>query len=550
MIKFIHTYTEETIEVLLKSGLFKKGHGLKIMHRPEFTPPYDFNTVAKRGSRLHSLLEELSCPFYTDRLQGGLGQPVNYNYDKDLLREYADNEKFEFLGLQLHEWASNFRSDQKRITELCRKEGIDPAKVHKNKAFWEKVKNGSLPLFLEAYSPEEWSNIPLSLTRKQFTEDCITLYTKRYEDTLGLIFPVDSYYMAFRTEIEKGAKLLLPECGWQIPNMRFQIAFTRGMAKSASIPWGIYYECWHCNEKGQFTIPFSLKDSMDEWREDLLHTATGSDLPFEMREHGGSSLSMMERAWVYAYFSGAEILAEEYGVCNTFRSKTSIELSPYGEVKKRFIELTEEYMPQGEIYTPFAVILPKEMLMPDNRFEENYLEFPPDEFFTAEYMKAFRENAEGIFGKCGKYGNMGSTLRNGGIDICDVIYEDMDKDIDKYPYLIDLTGKEDFRKSHKTFTVNEAKKIAEDILPISTDERLHYTFRKTKKGWEILIMNNDGILKETFFPDKILPEATVTTPLILKNQKASVQKLHGTATLSPTSITLHGGEWMILGITV
>lgn len=549
MIKFIHTCTEETIKLLISSSLFKKGHGIKIMHRPDFTPPYDFNTIGNENGWLYKILNELSCPFYIDRLQGGLGQGVNYNYNKELLRKYTDNKNIEFMGLQLHEWASNFRSDQKRITELCEKEGINPEKVHENKDFWDRVKNGELSLFLEAYSPEEWSHIPLSLTRSKFIEDCLTLYKKRKEQTMGLTFPVDSYYMAFRTEIENGARLLLPECGWQIPNMRFQIAFTRGMAKSASIPWGIYYECWHCNEKGQFSIPYSLTDSMDEWREDLLHKASGSDLPFEKREHGGSSLSMMERAWVYAYFSGAQILAEEYGVCNTFRSKNSTELSPYGEVKQRFIDLTQRYAPKGEIFTPFAVILPKEMIMPDNRLEENYLEYPPDEFFTTEYMKNFREKAEAIFGKHGKYGNMGSTLRNGGLqDICDVLYEDMDEDIKNYPYLIDLTGKEDFSKNHKALSIEAAKELSEKLLPINTDNKLHYTFRKHQEGFDVLIMNNDGILHESFTPDNPLPEAIVTTELRTKNKNATVTKTEGTATLSNTTLTLQAGEWVIIEV--
>ncbi len=551
MICFIHTFTQDTIDILLSSGLFRKGHGLKIMHKPDYLPPYDFNSVAKEGGVLHGTLERLSCPFYIDRFQGGLGYTKTYPYDSELLKKYKDSKVFSFMGFQLHEWASNYRSDIKRITELCERKGIPPEEVHNHKKFWKNIKNGTYELFSEVYSPDEWAEIPLALTREAFTKACEALYKRRLRDTDGLIFPTDSYFMAFRTEIENGAKLLLPEVGWQIPNMRLQISFARGMAKSANIPWGIYYECWYCNREGKFSIPFSLKDAGDEWVENLLYEGYGNELPFEKREHGGSSLSLMERAWVYAYFSGAEIIGEEYGICNTFRSCKSTELSPYGDVKKRFIDFTEEYTPEGELYTPFAVILPKEMTMPDNRLLEDYLEFPPDEAFPREYMRSFRSSIESIFGQSGKYGNMGHTLRNGGLpDMCDVIYEDMTDDIENYEYLIDLTAENELKSTYRnTVSVEEAKKIINRLLPVEICDRLHYTFRKTKDGFHILIMNNDGILHENFNPDKILTEATVTAHL---TDSKAVHKLYGDGILNSDSkgfsVTLKGGEWIILSV--
>lgn len=545
MIKFIHTYTEDTIDILLRSGLFRKSHGLKIMHKPDYTAPYDFNNIAAENGRLHETLSSLACPFYIDRFQGGTGYTKTYHYDKELIDKYKSDNKITFLGFQFHEWASNLRNDIKRITELCQKEGISPEEVHKNRSFWNKVKDGTIELFLECYTPDEWSEIPLPLTREQFINACKNLYQKRLKDTSSLLFPTDSYYMAFRYEIENGAKLLLPEVGWQIPNMRLQVAFARGMARSASIPWGIYYECWYCNSDGKFSIPFSLRDTQDEWVEDLLYKGYGSELPFERREHGGSSLSLMERAWVYAYFSGAEIIGEEYGICNTFRSCHSTELSPYGEVKKKFIEFTESYSPEGEIFTPFAVILPEEMTMPDNRLIEDYLEFPPDEAFSKEYMKQFIFETESIFGKNGKHGNMGHTLKNGGLpDICDVIYEDMYESIKNYNYLINITGKNELKNKYKNvISVNDAKRISAELLPVTITDSLHYTFRKTEKGFHILIMNNDGILHENFNPDKIIPEAEVTIQLT-KTKK--ITKLYGNGTLSDNTLTLNGGEWVIL----
>ncbi len=555
MIHFIHTYTPKSVDTLLKSGLFKAGHGLKLMHKPDRTPPDDFNTAARKDGKLHALLEELACPFYVDRLQGGLGNTHTYPYDSSLLSHYAQSQTVDFLGLQMHEWASNFRSDQQRIAELCKKEGADPRTVHERPDLWEKIINGTLPLFLEAYTAEEWQHIALSASREEFLNACETLFARRMEQTNGLLFPTDSYFMAYRTALRHKVKLLLPEVGWQIPNMRLQIAYTRGMAKSADIAWGIYYECWYCNEKGQFSVPYSLTDDKDDWLESFGEEGFGNHLPFARREHGGSSLNLAERAWVYAYFSGAKYMGEEYGICNTLRSVGDTQLSPYGETKKRFIDLTECYEPTGTVYTPFAAVLPAEMEILDERLREEYLDYPPDEepsVFSRAAMQTFIANAESLFGTSGKHGNMGHTLRNSRFpDIADLIHEDMTADLEKYEYLIDLTGKPDLADSRRNvLTPAQAHEKAKELLPVCVTQNLHCTYRTDGSVWQILIMNNDGVYHEPFSPDEILPEAAVRAQLQLKDERTQVKKLCGTGTLTTQDgnlfVSLSGGAWIIL----
>ncbi len=552
MIKFIHTYTEKSIDTLLASGLFRQGHGLKLMHKPVFTPPVDFNTVAREDEKLHGILEDLACPFYIDRLQGGLGSPVKYNYDKALLKHYRDHEKIDFLGLQMHEWASNFRSDMKRIAELCAKEGIAPAEVHNRTDFWEKVQDGTFDLFLEAYTPAEWSGLPLPKTREEFLSACEELFKKRIRETDGLLFTTDSYYMTHRTAIANGVKMLLPEVGWQIPNTRLQIAYTRGMAKSAGIPWGIYYECWYCDEHAHFTIPYSMTDDVDDWRETFGEKGYGCERPMQQRQHGGSSLSMAERIWVYAYFSGAQLMGEEYGICNTLVSTNSMQLSPYGEAKKRFIELTERYTPSGEAYKPFAVVLPAEMEMLDERLAAEYLDFPCDEFFTQEYMQHFNTAMEDIFGKTAPHGNMNHTVRNAGLpDLAEIVHDDMDEALSQYTYLIDLTGKKKLQEKYSNIvTADEAKALAKTLLPVLLPDNLHITARKNNNNWQLLLMNNNGVQHQPFAPDVILPEAQLQVKIELKNKNATIRKKEGTATLTAESgeyfAHFNGGDWIII----
>ena len=376
MITFIHTYAENVFPALVNSGLWRGGDGLKLMHKPGFRPPYDFNSVAAPDGKLETLLRDLKCPFYIDRLQGGLGRTDIYPYDRSLARYYEELLGERFLGFQMHEWASNLRSDEKRIRELMEKEGAAAGDAAAWERMWDRVEAGTLPLFLEAYTAAEWRKRPLFTGISSFLEETRLLYEKRAKNTPGSLIPADSYFMAHRTELENGAKLLLPEAGWQIPNLRAQLAFTRGMAKAANVPWGIYYECWQNTEGYGFTIPYALREEQDEWREDLLHKANGAALPFEKREHGGSSLSLLARAWRLAYFSGAKYLGEEYGVCNTFRDLKEAALSPYGETKREFLRFTEAFPEPGKPFVPIAVVLPKAMEMLDISFGDRWLESP------------------------------------------------------------------------------------------------------------------------------------------------------------------------------
>nr|MCR5263036.1 hypothetical protein [Clostridiales bacterium] len=319
MFSFIHTYTEDSFEGLIKNGLLRRGDGLKLMHKPYMPAPYDFNHIAAAGGDLYNRLSDLRCPFYIDRLQGGIGLPYHYGYSPEIVRAYKELLGDGFWGWQIHEWASNLRSDRNRIREKYSALGIDDD--DKRRVFWEKVISGKEDLFLEAMSPLEWSVYPLPADRMELLEAMYRLYAKRSESTGNMLIPADSYYMAPSIEIKHGAKLLLPEVGWQIGGMRRQLAYNRGMAQAAGIRWGIYYECWCYNSAcGSLTIPFSLREGQDEWIEDQLHTGSGNDRSPEEREKGGTSRNLQARAWRFAYLSGACAIGEEYGVCNTFRS--------------------------------------------------------------------------------------------------------------------------------------------------------------------------------------------------------------------------------------
>ena len=552
MFRFIHTYTQASFPGLVKSGLWREGDGLKLMHKPSFRPPHDYNVALAKDAPLSVLLRELRCPFYIDRLQGGVGYTNTYPYDPAVTARLRETQGDNFLGFQMHEWASNLRSDMERIEALFRREGVsmdDPAAW---RSVFARVEAGELPLFLEAYPAREWANEPPFYGLSSFLAAAYRLYRRRNGETGGMLLPADSYFMAFRAELENGARLLLPEAGWQIPNLRMQLAFARGMANAFGVPWGIYWECWQNTENAGFTIPFSLREGQDEWLEDLLHTGNGHDLPPERREHGGSSLSLAARAWRLAYLSGARYLAEEYGVCNTFRELASFSLSPYGEMKRDFLRFTEAFPAPGEPFVPFAAVLPKDLPMPDVSLGETYLGYPladPACPLPPEKMRRFKADIEALFGVPGGYGNTGHVLKTGGLPaVCDLVYEDMPEALGRYDYLIDLTGGALSREYGNVVTVQEADRLLDSLLPCRVGGGLLAAYNRTPSGWLMLIMNNDGIRHDRFLPDERLPEAAVTAPLRPRSPDARIVPAAGNGTLRGGSITLEAGEWALLRI--
>ena len=558
MFTFIHTYTRDSFEGLVKAGLWRDGDGLKLMHKPGFAPPDDFNSALAPGAPLHRLLTDLRCPFYVDRLQGGLGYTRTYPYAPALVSGLRETLGANFLGFQMHEWASNLRSDMGRIGALFQSLGAGLEDEKTRRAVFSNVAAGETELFLEAYSAREWAEEPPFDDLTSFLAAADRLCRRRAAETGGLLFPADSYFMAPRTELINGARLLLPEIGWQIPNLRVQLAFVRGMASAAGVPWGVYYECWQNTKDAGFTIPFSLRAGQDEWLEDLLHKGNGHNEPPERREHGGSSLSLAARAWRLAYLSGAKYLAEEYGVCNTFRDLTEFDLSPYGRMKRDFLRFTSAFPCPGAPYAPIAVVLPADLPMLDVTLGDKYLEYPltdPACPLPPERMAAFRAGMEAVFGTAGKNGNYGHVLKTGGLPaVCDLVYEDMPEALETYDHLIDLTGAGTLaRRYRNVVTVAEADRLLDGLLPCRVGDGVCAAYTRAPGCWYVLLMNNDGILHDGFLPDRQLPEAAVTAPLRLRDPGAEVSAAAGDGELrrdgGKNTVTLRAGEWLLLRVS-
>lgn len=557
MFTFMHIYTEESWNGLVKHGMFRDGDGLKVMHankRPEW---FLFNQKAAIGKPLEQKLRELRCPFYIDRLQGGVGLPYLYPFDPALLHHYRDILGDNFWGFQMHEWSSNYRSDFERITQLYEKYGTPNPTLTERHAIFQNVCSGKESLFLEAMTPDEWSSRRDPVNRAMFLDDIRLLFETRCRMTQNSLIPADSYHMAPRIEIANGARLLLPEVGWQIPGARMQIAYTRGMANAAAIRWGIYYECWCYNHAaGGLTIPFSLRDGQDEWGEDQLHTGTGADRTPEERECGGTSVNLQERLWRFAYHAGATVIGEEYGVCNTFRDYHDYDLSPYGQTKRKFLSYQERHNDVGTPFAPIAVVLPKNLPILDVELRDNYLNYPGDDPsypVSNETTKNLRDTMHTLFGTNGS-GNTGHVLRCGGYpDVFDILHADQDAALSHYDYLIDLTDDPAFAAAHSNLIpIDALDPLLDRMLPCRISGGLQTQYNRTKTGWEILVLNNNGVTNDNFSGDTFDADAAVTTDVRFCGEHSACRILEGTGTASADGnhVTLHlaAGQWLLLGI--
>lgn len=523
----------ETWDAQVRSGLIDKFAGIRFPQSALLEPQSKFNAAAKEGGRLFGIVEEMKCPFYIDRLQGGAFYE-DYEYDKRLTERYRELLGERFMGFQMHEWMSNYRGDIRKVL----KGGISA---------WisdeiEKSIRRQFPYpitFLEAMNAAEMADFGLPKTWEEFLSNSEELYRRRQETALGTLIPCDSFYLAPQLELRLRSKLLMPEIGSQTPDTRVQIAYSRGMARAHKNPFGAYYEPWG----GQ---PFSAccyqKDGLNEW-----NIGKSDDFPYEtMGENGGSSRSMQRRMYIYAYFAGAQFISEEWGMCNTFYDWKDFELSPYGEVKADFLRLVNKYPEPGEIYTPVAVVLPEDLQVLEgiHRTEDEYLGYPCSGGF-AELLRNVKKAVCSIFSNavpmCGN--ETASLINSDTPDAVDLLHADCD--LSRYEYVVNLSDKRLNSKSE--INPDEVKTVLEELLPCRVSGGVHWLVTRRKYGWYLIILNNDGIERTVESGDKALREGARTARVRVRH--GNLKHLEGSGICAAENgtyvIEIPSGGWFL-----
>ena len=510
MFTYFHAYMPETWASQVKAGLITSHAGIRFCQSIDIEERLKFNRLAAVGGALHRLVSETGMPFYIDRLQGGC-YIENYPYDMGLVDVYRRMLGENFFGFQMHEWLSNYRYDLIKLRHLtCDQWNEETIAQYIMKKY-------PYPhVFLESMNAGEMAMLGQPASFEAYFANAEWLFRDRQNYTAGDVLPCDSSYMAYRLELQNGAKRIMAEIGNQTPNTRVQMAYARGMAKAYGATFGGYYEPWGGS-------PFSAccyhRLGKNEWN------IGSADFPFKTcGENGGSSRSLQMRMHLYAVFAGASFFSEEWGMCNTFYDWTDFELSPYGKVKKEFMDLLVRHPDIGTPVAPIAVVLPREIPFLDNDFSDvpTLAEFPVDGTL-AHKLKAVRQGLHDLFLTYdGHLGTENTCLINGSIpDALDIVHEDK-FDPDAYAYLIDLTGTDAFAKVH-------ANKLCQiEDVPALLDRLLPCTFRGaamkqvtccTDGTYNLLLTNNSGVSRTVAQGEQLLPEADTTVTITPKNNR-------------------------------
>lgn len=538
---FFHPYHPETWQAMIDCGLVKDGDGVKFSQNLLLKDEYKFNNLAAKGTELYRYLEEKRAPFYIDRLQGGC-YIEEYPYDMALVDEYREMLGDRFMGWQMHEWLSNYKSDLRKMASF----GGDWSSPEEIKKYI--FKQYPYPcLFLESMSAEEMAERgkPDNVTR--FRSNMLDIYKKRRR-THGELIPCDSIYLAYEFELRNGARVVMPEVGAQSADARMQISYARGEAKSFGRAFGVYYEPWG----GE---PFSAccyhKHGKNEWG-----VGESSDFPFETKgPNGGSSRSLQWRVFLYGYMSGASVMAEEWGLCNTFEDWETFKLSEYGKVKLDFLNFTRKYSDVGDMLTPAAVVLPKTLDVLDNiREPKLHCGYEIADEANALKMEYIKNTVKSIFSSPSEtMGNECRTLINSHMpDAVDILNAGDEKSaaIDSYRYLIDLTGDAEFAARHPNrVKVSELDSLLRDALPCTVDGLHWMVNERIGGGYYLTVLNNIGIDRTVENGEIRLPEATVSAKVSFKNG-ARPELLESDGSLVPSddgyTLTLPAGGYAFI----
>lgn len=555
--KFFHVYDERTNIGFEKHNLLNEDSGFKIQHVFSQPMAYKFNTIAAKGTKLHSIIKENKMPFYVDRLTGGVPYH-NYTFDKELIHEYAEILGDWFLGFQLHESASNIgKNTWPTLLRLMGSDGpydLEELKVKMRRGTTHTYEGEPLYYFGHG-TPEYYAD--RKLTRPKTTDEFISqitdYYKMRMDETCGFILPCDSYFVMGRLFDELGVHSFMPEAGWQIADMRISTALTRGIADAAGKTWGIYYETWLVEDPKNVTMPCYSDNPVNEWWLDVERNPEDMEI---FDPQSGSSRLLQKRVYYFSLMSGADYLSEEWGLYCSYIDSNDFELSEYGLIKKDFIEFARKHK-HMKADIPFAVVLPKEhsCVETDSPFSrakygkvrEDYMNIP---IFDAqrEFVAHVENVLRLIYDSYGKVsGNEGHVLSNSRFgDLFDIIYEDCSEEVfAKYDTLIDASPDGDFAKKYgakyRVLTSENHEKLEQElhkrekeIMPVTVNG-LHWLVSHDEKGRYLSIFNNEGNFRFRPHGDRIDDDCDMTVTvsfkeeadlkaLVLGNDKVKIEK--------------------------
>lgn len=539
MFTFLHGYLPGVWEAQVNRGLVNPGDGIRFCQSKLLRPELKFNRLAARGGELFRTVSELKTPFYIDRLQGGC-YIDDYAYDEELLNAYRELLGDNFWGFQMHEWLSNYRSDVRKLEDGgC--EDWSPEGIEKSI-----FRQFPFPcLFLESMSSAEMSHYGRPSGAGELYANMTAIYKKRLAD-YGELLPCDSAYLAFPFEFDTGAKRVAPELGAQTPDSRLQVCFARGEALARGRSFGVYYEPWGGDP---FTTCSYHREGKNEWG-----IGESADFPFSSGgPNGGSSRALQKRLFLYGFFSNAEFISEEWGLCNVFTDWEEYGLSDYGRVKKEFMDIARKYTDVGPKLAPIGAILPRELKVLDPYGPPDTLLSYPFGGEEGKRLSRIRDGVRQIFSVRGEsLGDETHVLINSPIPDAVDLLTNIPRALDRYEYLVDLTENSELSaRSKKLCAVEDVPMLLEKLLPCHLCGDLHWLVnRRTGGGYYLTVFNNSGVRRSSVTGESVLPGSELSAELTFASADASPRVLEGGGRLTQENgrltLTVPGGDWCLI----
>ncbi len=229
-------------------------------------------------------------------------------------------------------------------------------------------------------------------------------------------------------------------------------------------------------------------------------------------------------------------------MCNTFLDWKSFELSPYGKVKKEFLDFVDRHPAIGTPVTPCALVLPKETEVLDIGigFSPEYcMGYKTDEGFEKR-LRPVTEAIRYLFlDTAPMLGTEPQQLMNGFTpDAIDIIHEDSTT-LGDYDILVDCTGNPAFAAAYedKIKTPEEARAYLRETLPVVIDGGASMQLTRNGDTYYLLLLNNSGVERSVAKGEVLLPEGEITVNATLTHALSgkSLTQSEGNATAEPNA---------------
>jgi hypothetical protein len=309
---------------------------------------------------------------------------------------------------------------------------------------------------------------------------------------------------------------VMPEHGQNIPMARVHTAAARGAVRQEGRgQFGSYYAPWGNRPDSVVCYtPFSMWYTPAEL---LCGDA------FKHRGNGGSSRAFQRRLFWWAYLTGAQYLAEEWGPENTFYDWEGFDLTPYGEVVRDFLRFVNT-VGRGQTVTPAAVVIDRDWfgldssLLAGSKHQLHFYEPTDHQLAVAAFFRALVSHRPAPANDCA------NVLPASAMpDAFDILTDDATPEqLARYRVLC-YVGEHParFRRAAAghpgaSIMLEEPEATAAELtartceqLPMQVEGEVQWALNRKGAGWQLVLLNPHGVTSDFEKGEQSDPRAVV-----------------------------------------